>query len=87
MTTTHTPGPWHVTPTGPAAMYLRIDGPQDEMIAAIFLDRSRDARLIAAAPDLLHALELIAKAASGRVPMLNDWVHKIAISSIARATE
>jgi hypothetical protein len=53
---THTPGPWHVTEDGhidssfgAIAEIVGVDNPDDETLP--------NARLIAAAPDLLEALE------------------------------
>lgn len=60
MTNTHTPGPWealnrgykhHVTSQDAGAFYAEICGPHHEA----------NARLIAAAPDLLAALQICAK--------------------------
>ncbi len=50
-----TPGPWKITTTGPAR-HLRIDGPGDEMIAALFHEAQHNASLIVAAPALLALL-------------------------------
>lgn len=59
--TAHTPGPWAFeweNDTGPKDDYYRqwweINGPDGEKIAEV--DLLKDARLIAAAPDLLAAL-------------------------------
>ena len=58
----HTPGPWTTQEWGDAA--IQIIGPSDEEIADLDGDpegwevRAANARLIAAAPELLAALEL-----------------------------
>lgn len=44
-----------------------------------------DARLIAAAPDLLAALEMIREAASGHVPLVNSWVLSVTRAAISKA--
>ena len=58
---THTPGPWHVT-KGPAAREIRADdGPYIASvydIAVTYGERNANARLIAAAPELLDAARL-----------------------------
>lgn len=61
--TKHTPGPWHCRPYGDS--FVATCGNADKRVAycyAVFEDRSKDeaeanARLIAAAPELLEALE------------------------------
>lgn len=63
MTTTHTPGPWTAMPhkpRGPDAKRFQVRGPDDAGPTARFVcenARLADARLIAAAPELLEALE------------------------------
>ena len=59
----HTKGPWHLDPDGYCEY---IWGPNNEMVAQIRgvgadLPREANARLIAAAPDLLEACEAIFK--------------------------
>jgi hypothetical protein len=53
-TSKHTPGPWHLFPKNPLCIEAR-----DGNVALVNLARSSeaDARLIAAAPDLLEALK------------------------------
>ncbi len=74
MTDKHTPGPWHVV-TG--AVYTGIDDDHDVPIA--YIDREPDngtrvderdanANLIAAAPTLLEALEMMTEHASETYP-------------------
>lgn len=45
------------------------------------------ARLIAAAPDMLRALELIRDASEGHVPVLNDWIYKLCTHVINQAKD
>lgn len=55
--TTHTPGPWHSRPVGFRG-HMEIFTASDDLIAALHLrdDTAANARLIAAAPELLGAL-------------------------------
>ena len=60
MNTKHTPGPWHVTFADPIRqpdVLPCIDAPDAEVACGVF--RDADACLIAAAPDLLAALQCI----------------------------
>lgn len=84
MRTTHTPGPWTVDGN-------EIFGPPDEgnIDSGVVVARRvnpADAALIAAAPDLLEALRMIEEVASGRVPLVNNWVASVARAAIAKAT-
>lgn len=61
-------------------------------VAEVFSDREpgdqyKTAALIAAAPDLLEALQMIEEVASGRVPFVNNWVASVARAAIAKASE
>lgn len=94
MTTKHTPGPWVVGPTDDTVVtHLGADGTRYE-IAQIDGDYNQpetwpemeaNARLIAAAPDLLEALKRITEPAPG-VARLPAWVYGIAVPAIAKAT-
>lgn len=61
----HTPGPWnarHVRRSGNGSARIDIDGPSMAWVAEVkigpnFQQAMADARLIAAAPDLLEALQ------------------------------
>ena len=58
-----------------------------ETIAVIYSDAEGgdqydNARLFAAAPDLLAALEMIREAASGHVPLVNSWVLSVTRAAI-----
>ena len=82
----YTPGPWTVSISDDARIEDRIttaDG------APVFVGRFvnyDNARLMAAAPDLLAALRMIQEAASGHVPLVNGWVLSVARAAITKAT-
>ena len=59
MKTQHTPGPWH--DCGGAICKVYVNKPEDcEMVPITYGPYEQaDARLIAAAPDLLEALEMV----------------------------
>lgn len=93
-TAKHTPGPWHVNAID--SMHGRITGDEtsegwdklqingaNRTIASVY--RSKDARLIAAAPALLAALERVDRAFErGRYPELQGiWTD--AINAIRKA--
>jgi hypothetical protein len=82
METEHTIGPWSIRVTGGKAevvtgsvrgLWATIEGPNDET-------RLANARLIAAAPDLLAALQRLVH------PMADDTDVQNALDVIARAT-
>lgn len=94
----HTPGPWHVvtnTDGGTDVVHTRGRAPGESYReVALDIDTEEDARLIAAAPDLLEALETILKQAAtlhggsgGPTPrqVAND-IEKEAREAIAKAT-
>lgn len=59
MSSKHTPGPWKVADTlGEWDDYMVGDGSGDKIVAARIYTKE-DAHLIAAAPDLLAALEVL----------------------------
>ena len=58
MTTTHTPGPWKIAGHGNGAGILEIDATSTKALCGVIRGSLADARLIAAAPDLLAALRL-----------------------------
>lgn len=85
--TAHTPGPWIVT-----RQY--VVGPRDESdsqgfgmvvgVADVYGDnRNQDARLIAAAPDMLEALKLVAD--SGKFSCFDDLAWDAVNAAIAKA--
>lgn len=78
----HTPGPWKVSISDDARIEDRIT---TEDGAPVFVGRFvnyDNAQLIAAAPDLLAALEMIREAASGHVPLVNSWVLSVTRAAI-----
>lgn len=80
----HTPGPWHVTDNHPQRCVLHIRTADDLETASVYNLREKweeDARLIAAAPQMLEALKLISNA-GGEL----EWYQPIARSAIAAAT-
>lgn len=88
----HTPGPWHVN-DGKGCRWIETS--KDDVIARIYKDAcSREtfdanASLIAAAPDLLDALERVVHAWTSQFEMNGhiapDWC-KTARAAIAKAT-
>ena len=90
--TTHTPGPWKAAPLDPYRQYTLTDNEGNEIARVLRADQSEyavineretrlNARLIAAAPDLLAALQAIAVAS----PLLPS-LRAIAIEAIDKAT-
>ena len=55
MKTTHTPGDWYDKPTG-SAQHVVASEQTGETIAVVYNDNQANARLIAAAPDMLSVL-------------------------------
>lgn len=89
-TAKHTPGPWVVKPTTSRVHNFRVESAQDCEDIALCIELA-DARLIAAAPDLLTALEALANEYgphTGRMastsPRRALWLQ--ARTAIARAT-
>lgn len=58
----HTPGPWTVTEVGPAPRYMIAGAATSVAMTYGQSGQQADARLIAAAPELLAALQAIADA-------------------------
>ena len=88
MSTQHTPGPWKldgaantgdldiISPTGRIAMLdCEFSEASEDVLTA-------DARLIAAAPDLLHALRVIDSNAAESP----EWIRRVTRDAIAKAT-
>lgn len=93
MSAKHTPGPWFANAiakgriigdeTAAGAEKIQINN-HNATVATVY--RSKDARLIAAAPELLAVCERMAKALDrGRYPELQGVADQIA-AAIARAT-
>jgi hypothetical protein len=95
MTKQHTPGPWFVTPDGAAVYEKDGYGYRGDTVCGLPSrsdSRAANARLIAAAPDLLEALKVAAKAelydpATGLIDAdVLDIVQDVARAAIAKAT-
>jgi len=70
-TAQHTPGPWHVEPTPNRVHFaVRSDGVH---VVTEWREGAANARLIAAAPDLLHALKWAAEFVSLYTPNGAGW--------------
>jgi len=82
MSNGHTPGPWIARKAGgsgwPGQRGWAIDYNEDQEQVVDFVYEEADARLIAAAPDLLEALECLLKAD-------RDDVRAMARAAIAKA--
>ena len=74
--TTHTPGPWTCSLTGTAAGKVCTVGDDEELIATVEIGFSEEdkanARLIAAAPDLLKETESLKRDLAMAVSLLSD---------------
>lgn len=92
MTTSHTPGPWTISTSSPVDYALSIHGAPLKQsggfpVVADILERTTDgtheanARLIAAAPDLLEALRAVVSVADRATREFD-----LARSAIAKAT-
>ena len=86
--TKHTPGPWTATPTaghethGQSVVYAEADGKD----VAVIYDGKANARLIAAAPELLAACKAIAALMDGQGRANMPEVAGQARAAIAKAT-
>jgi hypothetical protein len=86
----HTPGPWKVnaTPHSSNQDFVVLDNGANghsRRVCAVYSDRAEaDACLIAAAPDLLAALEYIARDGDA---LSNEEIIEVARAAIAIATE
>ena len=97
MSAAHTPGPWHTKREGFSTVYVEAslgNGWVQEVAACGPTAAGQDqqeanARLIAAAPDLLEALESVTRT-SGRMPITSDPYFAAAMrraaAVIAKAT-
>ena len=86
---THTPGPWYSTPTAGHEMHGQsaIASEANGKTVAIAYDGKADAHLIAAAPDLLEALQNAAEIMSGEdySHVKADMVRAICRRAISKA--
>jgi len=81
MTTQYTQGPWRIGDAGQTIFGPKTEAPAPVMIASLHNARGAhkaNARLIAAAPELLEALELCERA-------LEEHAAKMARAAIAKA--
>lgn len=87
----HTPGPWHVDPTAPEAFYQDVNVLRHSGLSVAVALHNGDitpaevaanARLIAAAPALLEALQWVMSAHGEQLHDAFDAAHK----AIAQAT-
>jgi len=89
VTKQHTPGPWFVTPDGHAVYEKDVFGYRADTICGLPSrsdSRAANARLIAAAPDLLAALESLVAKNYGQPQGVTVPALDIARAAIARAT-
>ncbi len=84
-TAKHTPGPWHAKPSMHGKRYKYVQIGKDESYTTLELAPA-DARLIAAAPDLLEAVKELTDqlALVAKDPINNLWV-KQGRAAIAKA--
>jgi hypothetical protein len=95
----HTPGPWKVGArscewNSPASPYLHVDGDRGPLVAKVRMRQDMDtlggeeclanARLIAAAPDLLAACKMIASFAVSWEPLTPGDI-RVVTDAIAKA--
>ena len=103
MSTSHTPGPWKLS-DGSSPLRLMSPAVRGYDLAHIYVtdpitrkrteEYAANARLIAAAPDLLAALERILRASTGQIDQSDDdieaafaGIHDIARRAIATAVQ
>lgn len=90
MKTQHTPGPWKlaVGVIGPDKVWME-DSQGNETMICRGVENEHDARLIAAAPELLAALQRLTRAMDdydGDIPADINSPHHQALAAIAKAT-
>lgn len=86
----HTPGPWAVSPYNNIVSKNGTVAKTEQMPGNDDAERKANARLIAAAPDLLSALSRIADYLDGvnngtRAEVDTSWVGQVARAAIAKA--
>jgi hypothetical protein len=85
MNTEHTAGPWTVSK--PSGNYIDTPASKGSIAALTFSATPADARLIAAAPDLLAALqEVLCDLDTLREPYRNEAICERVRAAIAKAT-
>lgn len=90
----HTPGPWRITRSGKSPCAIEADTTRGYALAKVYLanpetrkrapEYEANAALIAAAPDLLAALEIALDDPDSEI-LGTDW-ERIARAAIAKAT-
>ena len=88
MNAKHTPGPWHIDGRDVCAWDGKIETTICECYAHISIGRYNaedNARLIAAAPDLLSAIELIANAFANGEHVI-EYMQGVARAALAKLT-
>lgn len=98
ISTKHTPGPWEIAQTKSANLFITNATGKlsvcNSVNGASSAEETANARLIAAAPDLLEAFQRIAAIADkepsnlheAQVLRYSSWVFDIARAAIAKAT-
>ena len=77
---THTPGPWRIGDAGNTVFGPKTDRPSPQTIATLgVIDHAANARLIAAAPEMLDALRAVWAEADG------DWKSEHPTAALVRA--
>ena len=93
----HTPGPWYadkvqdraafnIFPAGAALALLQVAGPVHDGAHQYAINAEANARLIAAAPELLAALQAIVERVNGKSYRMGTDVDALARAAIAKAT-
>lgn len=86
MKTKHTPGPWYIDPfKGKANGNIRVMAEQCTPVCVVPDHLRVDARLIAAAPDLLEALKVL-QIWCGLDEKSDVWINSGARDAISKAT-
>ena len=80
--TKHTPGPWTWRKTGPGQMAVYAN--EDSLASVFGQNQANDARLIAAAPELLAVAEMVMAYHRGEIAIFRELVEP-ARAAIARA--
>lgn len=87
--TSHTPGPWRITRDQTPGQFVTIDKVRDahnSVICTLHVNAEANARLIAAAPDLLEALHDLTIWAGHRPDGRGSWAYVNACVTLCRAT-
>jgi hypothetical protein len=80
-----TPGPWEMPGLDGDEYVICTDKAKGKRRTVAHAYSDANARLIAAAPDMLSALEMIASLAGGQLPDYARSIHDIARAAIAKA--